>query len=156
MKKWDDQGGPKAPSGIGLHRTAVPSTTQRGAPESVGQAPPTARRTPTGVLLVAVEGNPAAVPDSPADHSERVYRHGVRQRARRRLLEYPSGDPFRWRRARVAISPFASLYAAQEAEHRHLRGEKLDPGRLNALKGMGRLPRSDGSYRLSPKYQIDE
>lgn len=112
------------------------------------------RRTPTGVLLTAVEGNPAAIPDGREEHLERIRRHDVKTRARRRLLALPAAHPFPWRAARISVSPFSSMIQAQDAEWRWLNRASVSPVHVNALKAMGRIARTDGSYQLSPRYQF--
>jgi len=61
--------------------------------------------------------------------------------------------PFEWDKDRVKKGGFPSMAAAKRAETLHKMGEKVSPTMLSSLRGMGRLPKSDGSFSISPKYK---
>ena len=57
---------------------------------------------------------------------------------------------FKWNSKKVKRSPFVTLKAAKKAER-----SKTPIGftARSSLKSMGRMPRSDGCYKLGQKYQ---
>lgn len=66
---------------------------------------------------------------------------------------FSSHRPFPVTAARVRRSPFASIRQVQETVLRWKQGGSIGYSRLASLKAMGLLPRKDGRYVVSPKYQ---
>mgnify|MGYP006431420463 CR=1 FL=1 len=69
---------------------------------------------------------------------------------------------YAWNSNRIQKSPFPSLQSAKETEKRYMEAERKQKGSgqktigfsyTSSLKSMGRIPRSDGSYKLGEKYK---
>lgn len=58
-----------------------------------------------------------------------------------------------WNNAKVRRSPFKTLKAAKRAEKSYASKKSIGFTATSSLKAMGRLTRSNGCYRLGPKYQ---
>ena len=60
--------------------------------------------------------------------------------------------PFAWKTARVSKSPFKTMKAAKKASAAYAANQPIGFTATASLKAMGRIPRSDGCYKLGPKY----
>lgn len=60
---------------------------------------------------------------------------------------------FAWKTSRVAKSPFKTLKAAKKAESSAKDKKPIGFTATSSLKAMGLLPRSNGCYKLGPKYE---
>jgi len=71
-----------------------------------------------------------------------------------------SSRPIVWKTDRVKASPFAkgksataAMKMAKEKEREYKAGENIGFSYISSLKSMGRIPRSDGTYKLGEKYK---
>jgi hypothetical protein len=60
--------------------------------------------------------------------------------------------PFAFAGKKVRRSPFKTLKRARAAEAAHKKGRSVGFTARSSLKSMGRVPRSNGCYRLGNKY----
>jgi hypothetical protein len=60
--------------------------------------------------------------------------------------------PFAFAGKKVRRSPFKTLKRARNAEKAYKKGRSVGFTATSSLKSMGRVPRSNGCYRLGNKY----
>ena len=67
----------------------------------------------------------------------------------------PRSTPYAIQARRVAMArPFRSVDDVKKALETHDRGGSIGFSRKASLVAMGLLPRADGSFRVSTKYQM--
>lgn len=59
---------------------------------------------------------------------------------------------FKWDTRKVKKSPFGNMKRAKKTEKNFFARKSIGFTATSSLKAMGRIPRSDGCYRLGPKY----
>ena len=64
-----------------------------------------------------------------------------------------SSRPFPLNDVWIEASPFKSREKVIDTEKRYKRGEKIGFTALASLRSMGRLPRTDGTYKIGDKYK---
>lgn len=63
-----------------------------------------------------------------------------------------SSKPYKIKASFVAKSPFANVEAVRDALRKHRQGKRIGFTATSSLKAMGLVKRSDGTYKLGPKY----
>jgi len=61
--------------------------------------------------------------------------------------------PFPLRESWIRASPFRNRASVMASEKKYKNGELIGFTALASLRSMGRIPRSDGSYRVGTKYR---
>jgi hypothetical protein len=69
------------------------------------------------------------------------------------MVEKKTMTRFPLRDAWIRISPFKSRQSVLQTEKKYMSGKSIGFTALASLRSMGRLPRSDGTYRVGDKYK---
>jgi hypothetical protein len=76
-----------------------------------------------------------------------------RTKVKRTTLTGQKKTPYSIQKQRVVKSPFRSTQKVKEALQKYKKGNSIGFTYVSSLKAMGLLPRSNGNYEISKKYQ---